>query len=165
VIVFENGSSAVQSVNEATIKGQKANSQSADLTLLSPGSFSLVFGPRSIPRALPLLIPLAYSALDTYLKGPSVVEEIAQLLERMGVSSEVLRGPEIRQSDQGKRNWRDDKPLSPGEIKQLEKQGWNHRQKGRHGGQRDLYKDKEGNVYEKPKGGNGPGELIDYNLK
>ena len=43
VIVFENGSSAVQSVNEATVKGQKANSQSADLTLLSPGSFSLVF--------------------------------------------------------------------------------------------------------------------------
>ncbi|KAA0991030.1 hypothetical protein [Dyadobacter aurulentus] len=47
----------------------------------------------NFPRALPLLIPLAYSVLDTYLKGPSVIEDIAQLLERMGVSSEVLRGP------------------------------------------------------------------------
>ena len=63
------------------------------------------------------------------------------------------------------KNWRDHKKLSPGEIKQLERNGWNHREKGRHGGQRDLYKDKEGNVYEKPKGGNGPGEPIGVNLK
>ncbi|KAA0991035.1 RHS repeat domain-containing protein [Dyadobacter aurulentus] len=77
VIVFENRSSAAQSADEATVKGQKTNSRSADLTLLSPGSFSLVLGPCTIPRALPLLIPLAYSILDTYLKGASVIPHTA----------------------------------------------------------------------------------------
>ena len=31
-------------------------------------------------------------------------------------------------------------------------------------GPKDLYKDKNGNVYEKPKGGKGPGEPIGLNL-
>ena len=43
VIVFENGLSAAQSVDEATVKGQKTNSRSADLTLLAPGSFFFGF--------------------------------------------------------------------------------------------------------------------------
>jgi Bacterial toxin 33 len=34
----------------------------------------------------------------------------------------------------------------------------------RHGAQRDLYKDKDGNIYVKPKGGKGPGEDIDLNI-
>ena len=33
------------------------------------------------------------------------------------------------------------------------------------GGKIDLYKDEDGNVYEKAKGNKGPGEKIDYNLK
>ena len=71
----------------------------------------------------------------------------------------------VLNSHQGARNWRDDKLLSPGEINKLKKKGWDHSDKKGRGGQRDLYKDKDGNVYEKPKGGNGPGEPIDYNLK
>jgi hypothetical protein len=35
---------------------------------------------------------------------------------------------------------------------------------GKGGGPKDLYKDKKGNVYEKPKGGRGPGEPIGINL-
>jgi hypothetical protein len=71
----------------------------------------------------------------------------------------------VLNSHQGERNWRDDKQLSEGEIRKLKRDGWDHRQKGKHGGQRDLYKDKDGNVYEKPKGGNGPGEPTGFNLK
>jgi hypothetical protein len=44
-----------------------------------------------LPRILPLAIPIAYNTLDTYLKGPSVIEDIAEFLERFGVTSEVLR--------------------------------------------------------------------------
>jgi RHS repeat-associated protein len=169
VILFDEGGSATQSVNEATVSGQRNNDQSASVTMLLPGAFFPIFGPGSIPttmpRALPLLIPAGYAGVDAYLRGPSVIEDIAQLLERLGVPSEVLRGPEVRQSQQRDRNWRDDKLLSPGEINKLKKKGWDHSDKKGRGGQRDLYKDKDGNVYEKPKGGNGPGESIDYNLK
>jgi len=63
------------------------------------------------------------------------------------------------------RNPNQDKKLTPGEIEVLEEKfDWNHRQKGDHGGQTDLYKDKQGNVYQKPKGGNGFGEPIGINL-
>ncbi|CVK16210.1 RHS repeat-associated core domain-containing protein [Apibacter mensalis] len=67
------------------------------------------------------------------------------------------------------RNWRQDKLLSKGEINRLEKAiGWNHGDKGqnnRGGGKKDLYKDKDGNIYEKPKGGKGPGEWTGINIK
>jgi hypothetical protein len=70
------------------------------MTMLLPGSFSPTFRPgpmpTTLPRMLPVAIPIAYNALDTYSKGPSAIEDIAQLLERMGVPSEVLRGPELR---------------------------------------------------------------------
>jgi len=63
------------------------------------------------------------------------------------------------------RNPKQDKLLSKGEIKNLkEKWGWDHSDKGRGGGKRDLYKDKDGNVYEKAKGNKGPGEPIGINL-
>jgi RHS repeat-associated protein len=64
----------------------------------------------------------------------------------------------------GDRNPAQDKKLTPGDIKSLQEQGWDHREKGNHGGQTDLWKDKEGNVYQKPKDGKGPGEPIGYNL-
>ena len=60
-----------------------------------------------------------------------------------------------------------DKRLSPGEIKKLKDAGWDHSEKGvngKGGGQKDLWKDKNGNVYEKPKNGKGPGEPIGVNL-
>jgi hypothetical protein len=62
------------------------------------------------------------------------------------------------------RNPKQDKQLSPGEINKLKENGWDHSDKGKRGGRTDLYKDREGNVYQKPKGGNGPGEPIGVNL-
>lgn len=58
-----------------------------------------------------------------------------------------------------------DKKLSPRDIELLEKNGYDL-----HGGEKsggagsDLYKEAEGNVCEKPKGGAGPGESINANL-
>ncbi|MFY0256265.1 polymorphic toxin type 33 domain-containing protein, partial [Chitinophaga sp. 30R24] len=63
------------------------------------------------------------------------------------------------------RNPKQDKPLTPGDISLLQRHGWDHRDKGDHGGQIDLYKDRDGNVYEKAKGNKGPGEPIGVNLK
>jgi len=34
----------------------------------------------------------------------------------------------------------------------------------KHGSRTDLYKDREGNIYEKPKGGAGPGDPTGYNI-
>jgi RHS repeat-associated protein len=62
------------------------------------------------------------------------------------------------------RNPAQDKPLTKGDIEKLQENGWTHRDKGDNGGKTDLYKDKQGNVYQKPKGGNGPGEPIGVNL-
>jgi RHS repeat-associated protein len=68
------------------------------------------------------------------------------------------------------RNPAQDKKLSPGEIKKLDKQvkedGYDSIEdlKGdKHAGSKDLYKDKEGNIYTKPKGGDGSGEYTGYN--
>ena len=63
------------------------------------------------------------------------------------------------------RNPKQDKPLTPGEIKKLKEKGdWDHREKGAGGGKYDVYKDKKGNLYLKPKGGLGQGEPIGINL-
>jgi RHS repeat-associated protein len=63
------------------------------------------------------------------------------------------------------RSWQQDKLLTPGEIDKLKKNGWDHSDKGKRGGRSDLYKDKDGNIYQKPKGGNGPGEPTGINIK
>jgi RHS repeat-associated protein len=65
------------------------------------------------------------------------------------------------------RHWRQDKPLTPGDIDKMKKKGIDpHDLKGgTKSGQRDLYKDKAGNVYVKPKGGHGPGEPTGINIK
>ncbi len=62
------------------------------------------------------------------------------------------------------RNPKQDKLLTPGEIKKLKENGWDHSDKGPGGGKIDLYKDKQGNVYEKAKGNKGPGEPIGVNV-
>jgi RHS repeat-associated protein len=54
--------------------------------------------------------------------------------------------------------------LSQWEIEQLKKAGWDHSSKD-FGGRHDLWKDKEGNIYEKAKNGTGEAEQIDYNIK
>ena len=59
-----------------------------------------------------------------------------------------------------------DKKLSPGEIKALEEAGYDvHELKGgKSTGQRDLYKNQDGDVIIKGKGGKGPGEPTGINL-
>jgi hypothetical protein len=134
--------------------------------MLLPGAFSPVFGPGSIPttmpRALPLLIPAGYAGVDAYLKGPTVIEDIARLLEKLGGPSEVLRGPVIRKSNPSQ-----DKMLTPGEIGKLEDAGIDiHELKGKtRTGRIDLYKRPNGDVVIKPKGGGKmQGEETGYNL-
>jgi len=68
------------------------------------------------------------------------------------------------EEDPNERNPKQDKLLTPGEIKRLKEAGWDHSDKGKGGGKIDLYKDKDGNVYEKAKGNKGPGEPTGYNL-
>jgi RHS repeat-associated protein len=65
------------------------------------------------------------------------------------------------------RNPAQDKPLSKGEIKALEdgKVDVHDLKGGKQTGQSDLYKDKRGNIYVKPKGGAGPGEPTGLNIK
>lgn len=74
--------------------------------------------------------------------------------------------------DSGKENKSDvrnpsqEKVLSKGDIKKLEKAGFDvHELKGgKHTGKIDLFKGQSGNVYIKPTGGRGPGELMYINL-
>ncbi len=56
--------------------------------------------------------------------------------------------------------------LSPGEIKQLKEQGEDiHELKGKGSSRYDLYKDKDGNVYQMLKGGKGEPEKTGINIK
>ncbi|WP_428746103.1 polymorphic toxin type 33 domain-containing protein, partial [Sulfurimonas sp.] len=59
-----------------------------------------------------------------------------------------------------------DKMLSPGEIDRLKKGGEDiHDLKGgKNASKRDLYKNKNGDITVKPKGGNGPGEPTGLNI-
>ena len=62
------------------------------------------------------------------------------------------------------------KPLTSGDIKRLKENDIDPhelKQSGSGGrvSDKDLYKDREGNVYVKPKGGQGPGEPTNVNLK
>ena len=60
-----------------------------------------------------------------------------------------------------------DKRLSDQEIRKLKQRGIDpERLKGgKDTGHVDLYKDRQGNILVKPKGGSGPGEPTDYNIK
>jgi hypothetical protein len=64
------------------------------------------------------------------------------------------------------RDWQQDKLLSGGEIAKLKQSGIDvHSLKGGQGASRlDLYKDEVGNIYIKPKGGNGAGEPTGLNI-
>lgn len=64
------------------------------------------------------------------------------------------------------RNPAQDKRLSKGEIKQLENAGHDvHEMKGgKNASKYDLFKDKDGNIYVKPKNGSGPGDPTGVNV-
>lgn len=64
------------------------------------------------------------------------------------------------------RNWQQDQLLSSGEIAKLKQSGIDvHDLKGgRNASKFDLYKDKDGNIYIKPKDGSGAGEPTGLNI-
>ena len=79
------------------------------------------------------------------------------------VETDTKSGDEEPYNDPN-RNPLQDKKLTPSEIELLKKHGWDHSMKGKNGGQTDLYTDKKGNIYQKPKGGTSYGEPIGMNL-
>ena len=64
------------------------------------------------------------------------------------------------------RNPKQDKKLTPGEIKKLKEAGLDPEamKGGNRTGRADLYKDSKGNIFEKPRGGDGPGEPTGINI-
>jgi RHS repeat-associated protein len=63
------------------------------------------------------------------------------------------------------RNPAQDKKLTDREIEELEEAGIHPHELKPGGASEDLYRDREGNIYVKPKGGAGPGEPTGINLK
>ena len=74
----------------------------------------------------------------------------------------------IANSTQSNNNRADDPgkltKLSPWEIKQLQDAGWDHDDKD-FKGKHDLWKDDQGNVYERAKNNTGEAEQTEYNIK
>lgn len=64
------------------------------------------------------------------------------------------------------RNPKQDKKLTDEEIRRLEQGSGEdvHDIKGKGGGKYDLFKDKDGNIYQKPKSGEGPGDPTGHNI-
>lgn len=60
------------------------------------------------------------------------------------------------------RNWRQDKKVTERELKGA---GLDAHELKELGSRSDIYKDREGNLYEKPKGGKGPGEPLGINIR
>ena len=86
---------------------------------------------------------------------------------------QTTTGSDDKNKDKGKgkdnnsddRNSSQDKKLTPQDIEALKKAGWDHSDKGKSGGKKDLWYDpKTGEIYEKPKNGKGPGEPIGWNI-
>jgi|APLow6443716910_1056828.scaffolds.fasta_scaffold12748_4 hypothetical protein len=69
-------------------------------------------------------------------------------------------------NENSQRNWQQDKILTSTEIAKLKQAGFDiHELKnGRKASKKDLYKDKEGNIYVKLKGGIGEGEFTGLNI-
>ncbi len=78
----------------------------------------------------------------------------------------IIGNPPFSPIDSEDRNPQQDNQLTAKEIKDLKNAGYDiHDLKGgKHAAHRDLYKDSDGNVYVKPKGGRGQGEETGINL-
>ena len=69
--------------------------------------------------------------------------------------------------DRGERNPKQDKKLTRGDIEKLKNNGIDPEELkgGKSTGKTDLYKDRSGNIYVKPKGGGGEGDPTGINLR
>jgi len=80
-----------------------------------------------------------------------------------GNGSSTGSGSSNQPQQAAERNAAQDKALSNGEINKLKKNGIDpHDLKPN--SQYDLFKDKDGNIYVKPKDGSGPGDPTGYNI-
>ena len=104
---------------------------------------------------------------------PTIVVSTGLLVGGVGNVAAGIRGLTTTGSGSGgvretvSRNPAQDKMLSKAEIKRLERGGHeiHDLKENKSTGQRDLYKDREGNIYAKPKGGQGSeGEPLDLNI-
>lgn len=98
--------------------------------------------------------------------GREAERQVEEIEERV---RQIFRAEtEANDPNDPERDGSQDRKLSQGEIRQLEDAGYDiHELKdGCPGGPSkcDLYKDRRGNVYVKPKGGRGPGEFTGVNL-
>jgi hypothetical protein len=96
------------------------------------------------------------------------VHEIGNGIESIG--NELGNGAEsvlstIKGGGNSERNPAQDKKLTDQEIKELEEAGHHPHELKPGGSSEDLYRDREGNIYVKPKGGAGPGEPTGINLR
>ena len=74
--------------------------------------------------------------------------------------AEIISG-----NSEEERNWRQDKLLTKQEIERLKIAGIDiHEIKNEEKSKKDLYKDRDGNIYVKPKGGMSPGEPTNLNI-
>jgi hypothetical protein len=85
---------------------------------------------------------------------------------KKGNKTEVDDAADVEQTNKPKNKSKQDKMLSKGEIKKLKGNGYDiHDLKGGKNASRyDLYKDKNGNIYVKRKGGVGDGEALGINI-
>jgi hypothetical protein len=132
-------------------------------------------------RQQQLLQPVSPEALmepSPSLIPKSLADPLGDMRDRVQSSSQELNeelsgGNRSDGRDEGSqqasadRNPKTDQRLGPGEIKQLERAGHDaHDLKGgKNASRQDLFKDKSGNVYVKPKNGSGPGEPTGINLR
>jgi RHS repeat-associated protein len=121
--------------------------------------------PLPSPKPVEPLINKPPKPVVQRLEGFNLDSPIERILEgiRNFPNCDGLKFPPFSAID---RNPNQDQQLTKGEIEKLKKGGYDiHDMKGKeNSSKRDLYKDKEGNIYVKPKGGRGSGEETGVNI-
>jgi len=113
-------------------------------------------------------LSLVFTLVACEILCPNIVDLIHQL-EPLGSLGDWHYAPHdpiapVIRFFSGNRNPAQDKRLSDGEIKRLGKKIDIHKLKGGNPSKKDLFKDKDGNIYTKPKSGTGPGDETGLNI-
>jgi RHS repeat-associated protein len=121
-------------------------------------------GELDLPCVWPACAPPSSTTEAVREVGNGIVEGSREVGEGFAQGAESIWNT-IKGGSGGGRNPAQDKELGDKEIKALEKAGHHPHELKPGGGPEDLYKDREGNIYVKPKGGAGPGEETGLNLR
>ncbi len=157
--VDRNGQAA-ELVLGVPIAGTAAGTSSTVLIGTGPGLFV----------AAAIGIPIGYAVnqipgVSEALTDPAISDFLSDVLFAEDASAPEGQNESPEEStEEGNHN--QDKILSKGEIKKLKESGFDPEELkgGKRTGKTDLYKDKKGNIYVKPKGGSGPGEDLGINI-